>query len=141
MPLISFDTRWKHQKTRGKQNIFGARIQIKIRLLISTTAHYFYRLWRGKQVIYGVIPSDREWRNEWHRMTTSDNEYQRLVQRMTASSTMNDNEWQHLVKQTTTSFKRVSGVQWNTRTMCEIYSKLTVKTQMTSLMSLWCFHC
>ena len=57
-----------------------------------------------------------EWYIEWHRMTTSDNEWHRVVQRMTTidatsgiasdnewrreqqKMTMNDREWQRVIK-------------------------------------------
>ena len=39
-----------------------------------------------------VYKKKDEWYIEWHRMTTSDNEWQQVVQRMTTSDTASDNE-------------------------------------------------
>ena len=40
-----------------------------------------------------VYKKTDEWYIEWHWMTTSANEWQRMVQRMTSSGTTNDNKW------------------------------------------------
>ena len=34
-----------------------------------------------------------EWYIQWHRMATSDTEWQQVVQWMTTSDTTSDNEW------------------------------------------------
>ena len=54
-------------------------------------------------MVHQVTTSDNEWYNEWQRMATSDNEWQRVTtndnewysewQWGTKSSTMSDNEW------------------------------------------------
>ena len=63
-----------------------------------------------------VYKKTDEWYIEWHRMTTSDNEWQQVVQRMTpsltthrvvqgmtTSDTTSDNEWYQVVQQVTTN--------------------------------------
>ena len=44
-----------------------------------------------------------EWYIEWDRITTSDNEWRRVVQRMTTSNTTSDNGWQPVAQQVTTN--------------------------------------
>ena len=44
-----------------------------------------------------------EWYMEWDRMTTSDNEWQRMVQRMTMSDTTSDNGWKRVIQQVITN--------------------------------------
>ena len=43
-----------------------------------------------------MTTSDSEWYNEWQRITTSDNELQRVVRWVIASGTTSDNEWQRM---------------------------------------------
>ena len=49
--------------------------------------------------------SDSEWYNEWQRIATSGNEWQRVVQRMAMSGTTSDNEWYNEWLGMTTSAK------------------------------------
>ena len=40
-----------------------------------------------------VYKETDEWYIKWHQITTSKNELQQVVQRMTTSDTTSDNEW------------------------------------------------
>ena len=57
-------------------------------------------------VVQRVKTNDNEWYNEWQRMIMSDNEWQRVVQRMTTSD-KNDNEWQRVTISTNFSFFQI----------------------------------
>ena len=50
-----------------------------------------------------------EWYTEWHQMSTSDSEWQQVVQRMTTTYTTSYNEWQGM----TTSNKKWQWVTAN----------------------------
>ena len=54
-----------------------------------------------------VCKKTDEWYIEWHRMTTSDNEWQPVVQQMTRSGTTSGiewyNKWQRMIQRVTVS--------------------------------------
>ena len=54
-----------------------------------------------------VCKKTDEWYIEWHRITTSDNEWQRVVQRKTRSGTTSGiewyNKWQQMIQRVTAS--------------------------------------
>ena len=54
-----------------------------------------------------VCKKTDEWYIEWHRMTMSDNEWQRMVQPMTSSGTASGiewyNKWQQMIQRVTAS--------------------------------------
>ena len=70
--------------------------------------HDFFWLFIKRQT--SGISSDKELYKEWQRMTTSDNEWQRVVQRVTTSSTTSDNEWQQRLQRMTRSDNEWQGV-------------------------------
>ena len=59
-----------------------------------------------------VYKKTDEWYTEWQRITTSDNEWQQVIQRMTTSSTTSgttsDNEWQRM-----TMSGKTNGNEWH----------------------------
>ena len=54
-------------------------------------------------MVHRVTMTDNKWYNEWQQMATSDNEWQRVVQRVTASNTTSGNEWQQVTTSSTTN--------------------------------------
>ena len=49
-----------------------------------------------QRVVQRVTTNDNEWQRVVQRVTTNDNEWQQVVQRMTTSGTTSDNEWQRV---------------------------------------------
>ena len=56
-----------------------------------------------KRVVHRVTTCGTASDNEWQQVTTNDNEWYNKWQRMTTCGTTNDNEWQRVVQQVTTS--------------------------------------
>ena len=73
------------------------------RLIYLLTACNSYNTWT-KMIVYKKTD---KWYTAWQGITTSDNEWQQVIQRMTTSSTTSgttsDNEWQWVVKRMVTS--------------------------------------
>ena len=63
--------------------------------------HIFWRSFIKRQT--SGTSSDNEWYNEWQEMTTSDKEWQRVVQGVTTSGTTSDKEWYNEWQRMTTS--------------------------------------
>ena len=67
--------------------------------------------------------SDNEWQRVVQRVITSDNEWQRVVQRKTT----NDNEWQRVVQRMTTSDK-----EWQRVTISANFSFFQIREEPTT---------
>ena len=65
-----------------------------------------------QRVVQRVITNDSAWYNEWQRMTTSDNEWYSEWQRMTTSGTTSDNELHRMTTSGTTSDNEWQPVAW-----------------------------
>ena len=75
--------------------------------------------------------------NEWQRMTTSDNKWQRVVQRVITSGTANDNEWQRVTTngnewQRMTTSGTTSDNDWQRVTILAKFSFFQVREEPTT---------
>ena len=71
-----------------------------------------------------VYKKTDEWYIEWQRVTTNDNEWQRVVKRMTTSGTTSDNEWQRVTTSDNKWYNKwqrvkMSGKEWQWMAMSD----------------------